>query len=144
MKARMIAALLSCAALSVVADGHAATGMQAGMWEITTKTEMPGMPMAIPPQTMRHCYTQKDVEDGKGAVSRGSDDKNCQVKDYQLKGNGATWTLECRGENAMTGTGTMTFGANSYTGGMKMKMEQGGQTMDMTMSWSGTRVGECK
>ena len=66
MNARLIAALLPCAAMYFVTNGHAASGMQAGMWEITTRMEMPGMPVGIPPQTIRHCYTQKDVEDGKG------------------------------------------------------------------------------
>ena len=61
-----------------------------------------------------------------------------------MKGNSATWTMECKGENAMTGSGSMTFGAASYSGAMKMKMKQGGQTTEMTQSWSGKRVGECK
>jgi hypothetical protein len=144
MNARLLAALLPWAALCATADGHAASGMQPGMWEITTRVDMPGMPATIPPQIVRHCYTPKDVEDGKGAVSKGGDNKNCQVKDYQLKGSSASWAMECKGENAMTGTGTITFGASAYNGTMKMKMQQAGKTMDITQAWSGKRVGDCK
>jgi|ERR1043166_2215305 hypothetical protein len=120
----------------------ASPDMQPGMWEITTKTEMPGIPVAIPPQTMRHCYTRKDVDDG--ALPKGKDAQNCKVKDYALKGNTGSWTVECTGENAMTGAGTMTYASNSYSGSMKSKIKQGGQIMEMTQSWSGKRVGDCK
>lgn len=116
--------------------------MQPGLWEITSKMEMPGMPK-MAPQVMRHCYTKKDVEDNKKTVPQ-SGDKNCEMKDYKVQGNTATWTMECKGEAAMTGTGTMTFGAQSYTGSMKSRMKQGGKTIEMNQSWSAKRVGGCK
>lgn len=116
--------------------------MQPGLWEITSKMEMPGVPK-MAPQVMRHCYTKKDVEDSKKAVPQ-SGDKNCEMKDYKLQGNTATWSMECKGEAAMTGTGTMTFGAQFYSGTMKSRMKQGGKSMEMNQSWSAKRVGDCK
>lgn len=122
----------------------AAAEMQPGLWEITMKVDMAGMPQgAMQPQVMRHCYTKKDLEDGKRTIPQ-SDDKNCQLKDYKLQGNTATWTMECKGENAMTATGTMTMGSTSYSGTMKSKMKHNGETMEMNQSWSGKRVGDCK
>ncbi len=44
----------------------APSAMQPGLWEITTKIEMSGMPM--PSQTLRHCYTKQDIEQGQGTV----------------------------------------------------------------------------
>ena len=135
---------LSCAALCALGARAASPDMQPGMWEITTRMEMPGMPVAVPPQLVRHCYTKKDLEDGKNAVPSNKQDPNCRIKDYALKGNTATWSMECTGENAMSGTGTMTFAASSYSGSMKTRIKQGGQTMDMMQSWTGRRVGDCK
>ena len=40
---------------------------------------------------------------------------------------------------AMTGTGEMTFGDDSYTGVMKMNMAQGAMSMKM----EGKRLGDC-
>lgn len=116
--------------------------MQPGLWEITSKMEMPGVPK-MAPQVMRHCYTKKDLEDNKKTVPQ-SGDKNCEMKDYKLQGNTATWSMECKGEAAMTGTGTMTFGAQFYSGTMKSRMKQGGKSMEMNQSWSAKRVGDCK
>ena len=116
--------------------------MQPGLWEISSKMEAPGMPK-MPPQVMRHCYTKKDLEDTQRTVPQGND-KNCQVKDYKLQGNTATWSIECKGEAAMTGTGTMTFGAQSYSGSMKSRTRYEGTTIESTQSWSAKRVGDCK
>lgn len=116
--------------------------MQPGLWEITSKMEMPGMPR-MPPQVMRNCYTKKDLEDGRRTVPQ-SGDKNCEIRDYKLQGNTATWNMECKGEAAMTGSGTMTLGAQSYTGSMKSRTKQGGKTIEMNHSWSARRVGDCK
>jgi hypothetical protein len=116
--------------------------MQPGLWEITSRMEMPGMPK-MPPQVYRHCYTKKDLEDAKRTVPQGGD-RNCEVKDYRLQGSTATWKMECRGEAAMTGTGTMTFGAQSYTGSMKSRMRREGTTIETTQSWSAKRIGDCR
>lgn len=119
----------------------AAGGMQPGLWEVTTRMQMAGMPM--PPQTVRHCYTRQDVEKGDRTVPQ-ADDKNCKIKDYKLKGNTATWSIVCTGKNAMTGTGTMTTSATSFTGKSNYKMRDNGETMEMISNLSGKRIGDCK
>jgi len=39
----------------------AADGIRPGMWEITSTMEVPGMPMGMPPTTVKQCYTKDDV-----------------------------------------------------------------------------------
>ena len=48
----------------------AAPNMQPGMWEISTKSEMPGMPdmPAMPATTVRQCIRPADVQNGSGTV----------------------------------------------------------------------------
>ena len=121
----------------------AAGGMQPGLWEVTTRMEMAGMPMQMPAQTVRHCYTRQDVEQGDRTVPR-ADDKNCKIKDYKLRGNTATWSIVCTGKDAMSGTGTMTTTATSFSGKSTFKMRQNGDTMDVVSHMTGKRVGDCK
>ena len=74
----------------------AAPNMQAGLWEITTNMEMPGMPMQIPPRTIRHCYKAEDLKDTKDALPT---DKNCKLDDLRQSGNTAHWKVSCKTES---------------------------------------------
>jgi hypothetical protein len=140
MKLRFLAPLIP---LAVLATGASAAEMLPGLWEITMKMEMPGMPMAMPPQVARHCYTPQDVKEGRKTIPR-SEDKNCKITNHKVSGSTVTWSIECTGEHAMTGTGTMTLGATSYSGTGKSKMKEGGETMEMIQTMTGKRLGDCK
>jgi hypothetical protein len=61
-----------------------------------------------------------------------------------MQGNTASWNMACKGEGAMTGSGTATYSGTSYTGTNRMTMTRGGQVQTMTMQYSGRRLGECK
>lgn len=117
----------------------AADGMRPGMWEITSTMEMPGMPMSMPPTTIKQCYTKDDVKDEKKAISR---DKNCTVTDFKRSGSKVTWKMKCTGQNAGTFTGESVFSGDSYTSAMKMESE-GGKGRTMNMKVKGKRVGNC-
>jgi len=130
---------------SFVIAAAAAPTMREGMWEITVKMDMPGMPAGAPPQTTQQCLSQKDF-DNPQKMAPGNDPKSsrCETTDYKLQGNTATWKMACKGENAMTGTGSMTFSGASYTGTNKMSMKHGDQTINMTMNYAGKHLGPCK
>ena len=36
--------------------------LQEGLWEITTKVEISGLPEGLPEHTVQHCVTKKDIE----------------------------------------------------------------------------------
>ena len=72
----------------------------------------------------------------------GSD--RCQMSDYRMTGNAASWKWACKGGEEMTGSGSMTFSGDSYTGTTRMSLVQGGKPQAMTMQFSGKRVGDCK
>ena len=119
----------------------AAPVIQPGLWEITARMEMPGMPAGAGQHTSQICYRPGDVQDAAKTVPT---DKNCEVKDYKLSGNTASWRMECRGETQMTGTGTFTYAGSSYSGTTKFTMKQGGRTMNMSQSYSAKRIGDCR
>lgn len=126
---------------------HAATpNMKEGLWEITMKMEMPGMPAGMKPQVVQQCVTKKDMDDPRKTAPGGVDpkDSRCQVSDYKMQGNIATWTMACKGENAMTGSGSITYSGTSYTGTNKITMSRGGKSQTMTMQYNARHLGDCK
>lgn len=129
-------------------SGHvhsAAPNMKEGLWEITMKMEMPGMPAGMQPQVMQQCITRKDLEDPRKTTPGNDPTGNrCQVTDHKVQGNTASWNMACKGEGAMTGSGTVTYSGTSYQGTSRMTMKQGGQVQTMTMHYSGKRIGDCK
>lgn len=130
-------ALAFCALPAMAAP----TNMQPGLWEITMKMEMAGGGM--PATTVRQCVRPADIEDARRTIPQNKDPK-CEMKDYKMQGNTASWRMECKGPEAMSGTGTITYSGSSYSGTTKLNMKQDGQTMSMTQSYSGKRIGDCK
>lgn len=118
------------------------SNMQPGLWEITTEMDMPGMPVQIPPQTTRHCYTAADLAEARNTVPQGAEE-HCKMTEYQVDGNTATWTMECTGDTPMRATGSMTSSADRYSGEMQSVMQGPGGNMQMTTRWRGRRIGDC-
>jgi hypothetical protein len=115
--------------------------MREGEWEITMKMEMPGMPMAMPPQVMQRCITKKDLADAhKPVPGAQAGDSRCKLSDHKMQGNTATWTMTC--EDGTTGSGTATYGETSYTS--TITTLQGGQPPALTMRQNGRYLGACR
>jgi len=135
------------AAMLASVPAHAASpNMKEGLWEISMKMEMPGMPAGMKPQVVQQCVTKKDMEDPRKTTPGGVDpkDSRCQISDYKLQGNTATWNMACKGENAMTGSGSITYSGTSYSGTNKMTMTRGGKPQTMTMHYAAKHLGDCK
>ena len=136
--------LLVCAVVSAAltmpafaAESH----MRDGQWEITTKIEMPGMPVSIPPITVTRCLTKEDVDNPNKTVPSATKSDACKVKDYKVDGSKITWSLQCDEKSGgLAGTGEMTVKDDSYEGAMKMTT----QGQDMSIKFSGKRSGDCK
>jgi uncharacterized protein DUF3617 len=118
-----------------------AVDMQEGLWEITTRMEMPGMPAGMGAHTVQQCVTKQDTADPSRTMPK---DDHCTLADFKTSGNTVTWSVVCKGEGDMTGTGSMTYRGSSYDGTMNVQMRQGGQTMAMTQHIAGRRIGPCR
>jgi hypothetical protein len=106
------------------------------LWEISSRMDMPGMPMAIPPQVNRVCVGKNRKDED--LVPRQSD---CRMVDSKRTGSKFTYKMECTGKEPMTMVGEMNFATNAYDGQMRMTMTKTNDTMNMTVS--GKRVGDC-
>jgi Protein of unknown function (DUF3617) len=109
-----------------------------GKWEVKMEMSMAGM--NLPAQTMTQCVTPQQAADPLRAVpqgrGRGGPASDCKVSDYKFEGGKATWTMTC---SEMTGSGEFIYAGETYTGTMKMNM----QGQEMTMKYSGKRLGDC-
>jgi hypothetical protein len=111
-----------------------------GLWEITTKMEIKGMPGQMPPVTVRNCTTKSDPVPK--SSTKGSE---CKTKDFKQSGDTITYTIECTGKNSVTLTsGKMTYKENSFDGTSTTTTKTKGQPeMQMTTKMSGKYIGPC-
>lgn len=136
-----VPALLCGMVMGVSAAQAAPPNMTPGMWEITTRTEMPGMPVQMPPQSIRHCYRAEDLKESKDALPA---DKTCKIDGFRQEGNTVRWKMSCKGdEGPMSGSGEITYAGQSYGGTVAMAGKAGGQAFNVTQKYSGKRVGDC-
>jgi hypothetical protein len=130
-------ALVPAGVLAQPAKGRAG-GDPGELWEITTKVEIAGMPMAMPASTNRVCL-------GKQAGDDQFVPKNeaCKVTESRRTGNTQRYKMVCTGQNPMTAEGEITHTKDAYDGRMRMTGKMEGEPMDMTQTFSGRRLGEC-
>ncbi len=111
--------------------------MQDGLWQITTVTEMPGVPFEIPPMTFNQCITQQELVPQ--LEQPGGD---CILSDTQISGNTVTWSVVCKGEGGSSrGDGKVTYQGDRFEGDMTMSMDGG---MQMNNHMKGIRLGACQ
>jgi len=143
MKLATISCVTAGALLLVAAAAAQAANpnMKPGMWETTVKTEMPGMPVAVPPVTTKQCVTKQDLVPD---TSRGG--QQCELLDTKINGDKVDWQIRCTSQGMTTeGTGTITYQGDSYAGVIHMTMSggpMGAMTMDQKIS--GRRIGDCQ
>lgn len=138
MKARLILGTLLCTAVILPASAGG-PAVKPGEWSYSVKTEMPGMPFAMPPVTFKHCITEKEVADGK-AYQQDPKNKDCKTENLKQTSNSASYDVVCTGKNPMTGHYDVTFTDDSMTAKGTMNMQ--GQTMKNTTQ--AKRIGDCK
>ncbi len=137
---RITTILTAILVLFFVRTVSAGMDMKDGLWEITTKMEMPGMPMEIPAVKHTQCLTSKNnvPQDSETDKEHAQD---CKIKNTDVKGNTVTWEVHCISEGKpVKSIGKVTYKGDTFEGETKMEME----SMNMTQHMSGRRIGNCK
>ncbi|MCL5024210.1 MAG: DUF3617 domain-containing protein [Nitrospirae bacterium] len=127
--------------LSLAGYAFAEPNMQDGMWEITMKTEMPGMPMAIPPVKFNQCLTKKDL-----IPQKRKKNEDCKMVSTKIDGNTVSWVVKCRTKDGtIDSTGKVTYRGGGFDGVINAVMNDSRSgKMEMISYMSGQRVGDCK
>jgi hypothetical protein len=112
--------------------------MKEGLWEMTVKMDIPGMPVQMAPQTHTQCLTQKEAVPQPRQKEPGQE---CKVVTQDVKGDTVSWRVECKTkEGTAVSNGTITYKGDTMEG--IITMTQG--SMKATQYLSGRWIGECK
>lgn len=143
---RVGSALAVCAFFAAAPHGRAAGKMvHEGLWEVTTKFEMEGMPATPQPMTFTNCVTAEEAKDPKEMIRKSQKSNDCKITDSKFDGNKLTWTMQCSGKFRGTANGEMVYNGDSYEGSFKMNVEDGrGSAHPIRYSMKGKRIGDCK
>ncbi len=114
------------------------------LWEVTSKTDMKGMPVSVPATTMRICVPKGKASDPQRSMAGEHPDSKCKITDVKTSGNKTSWKMRCEPPNDMNGTGEMTFSGNTYHQVVKTVSNMQGHKMEMTQVVDGKRVGSCQ
>ena len=125
--------------------GKLKPGLYAYKMEMDMGQLPPGMPKgAMAPRTFQQCVTPQDIERGEmGKGPEGAAKSNCEMQDFRMSGNTATYKMVCKGESGMTADNAITFLPDGFNMNMKMSMVRGGQTMNMAQKMEGRYLGPC-
>lgn len=140
---RMLATAVTFAtiALTSFAPLAHAQEMKPGLWEVSTSMKMMGMQM--PGGKFTHCYTAKDVAEGK--QYQGDGQNPCKITNMKASGGNISYDMNCTMEGGkMTGSVKGKMSATAYTFEQKMRMTPDQGMGDMHTTIQGRRLGDCK
>ena len=141
MRFRITMAVSIMLSLFLAGLAFAEPNMQEGMWEMTMKMEMPGMPMEMPPMKFNQCLTKKDL-----VPQKKEKNEDCKMISTKVDGNTVTWVAKCiMKDGTMDSTGEITYKGSNFDGVIKavMNTKDTGK-MEVTQHMSGRRIGDCK
>ncbi len=120
----------------IFSNAYAESGEQ---WEVTNKTEVPGLPAGMGDTTMTVCIAKGAEKDPRQMMKQ---DGDCKITDLKTSGNKTTWKMHCNnnGEDS-SGTGEVTHKPNSYQGVVILSAKMEGKAVNMTSTFSGKRIG---
>ncbi len=135
--------IVALVGLACAASAAQAQDMRPGRYEYQMKINMPGMPQGVPPTTFRHCVTQKDIQDGKAFQSRQEPNSDCRVEGMKRNGAEISYRMVCTKPQPLNVEVKGRMAADSADLTMDMKMQAGGQMMQMRQQMLMKRLGDC-
>ncbi len=138
---RIILVAAIAVSMSGATRAFADVNMQDGMWVMTMKTDMPGMPFEMPPVKYSQCMTKKDL-----VPQKKEKNEDCKMISTKIDGNTVYWKAQCRTKDGtMDSDGKITYSGNSFNGTVKTIMnDKKSGRMEVTNHMTGKRVGDCK
>jgi hypothetical protein len=138
MKMRFRSAVLLTLGLSWTVMAQGSSPMREGMWEVTTKIQLPGLEGA-PPMKSQQCVTAANIKDPESTMPK-MDSNDCKMTNFKLSSDRATYTLTCTQPTEVTGNGEIKYsGSDSYTGTLTLN----GGGMAVTLNYDAKRLGDC-
>lgn len=129
---------VAAVALIAIAGSAFAADRKIGLWQITTKVSMAGMPASTRSFSSQHCMTAAEVSANKPLQTS---DPSCKMINEKNTANSFSADMVCSGEIKGKGHMSVTYdSATHYTGQMTMAANAGGEAMTTTNSFEGKWV----
>lgn len=139
MKNYVIMTALVSACFCITASPAWSFDFKPGTYKITSKTEMTGVPMQMPPVTFEQCMTKNEP------IPEQSGSGTCRITNRKIKGNTISWSMECKQQGqTTTGTGKMIYKGNGFEGTFSMSLGAQAGNMTVKTQTTGERIGPCK
>ena len=138
MMNKYILAILLCLTLSTAFAEM--PDIQEGLWEVSSETIIPGMPMKMPAVTMEQCFTKQSMK-----PENILQQNNCQMDNMDISNNLVTWSMTCEQEGmTMKGSGNIQYQKTHFSGAFNMTMSGAPQgEMTMQTKLKGRYIGQC-
>ncbi len=137
----LISVMVFCLACGLSCSrGSGGLALEEGQYEITYKSEMPGMPVSMPPVTVTQCLTKQNP-----VPNQSTGNQECRITEMKTEGDTVTWTMECtQGGSTMHATGTITFQGDRLQGETRMEMGPEAGNRVIITHMEGRRTGPCQ
>jgi hypothetical protein len=141
MVIRTAALLFILISLILNSSASAEPDMLEGNWEMTIKTDIPGMPMAMPATKHTVCITKKEL-----VPQKPEQNQDCKITNTKVSGNTVTWAMKCKMDKTdVDSDGKITYRKDKFDGVVNMTMnDPDSGKMNMTQTMSGKRIDDCK
>lgn len=127
--------MLVLAGLGWLAPTVAAPDMKEGLWDITVRMEMPGMPMAMPPTRHQQCIRKENMV----PESPRQPHNQCKMIKREIKGNTLNWVVECETpDGKSSGEGQITYHGDRFEGTLHFRQGSTRMTQHMSGKWLGS------
>jgi len=141
MIARTLAAALAFGLITTAVAQE--PNIEPGLWKYENSMSFSGdVPIPDQNQTSEECITAEDIAEGDAFLE---DVDECEITHKDLRRDGMDYSMVCRQPDGtqMTMDAEMAFAGNTASGTIDGNMETPMGAMQMTISVSGTRIGEC-
>jgi hypothetical protein len=113
----------------ITAAGRALAGDPGTQWQITTS--MSGMGMSLPSRVTETCVTGSKQDQPAPTAQN-----DCHFTETSRSGPTVQFAVQCK---SMRGTGTISYGADHYSGKFDMQSDRGA----MSLTYEGQKLGSC-
>lgn len=131
--------LILCLAVSACLSTSTLYAASGESWEVTTRMDMPGVPVEMGETTVSVCIQKGADKDPKQLMKQAGE---CEVSELKTAGSKTTWKMRCdKDGDIMTGKGEVVHKTDSFQGVTKLSGMSEGRAVNLTANYQGKRIG---
>jgi hypothetical protein len=119
-----------------------ATEPRPGLWNLTVTTTAEGADGVFGPYSTSQCLTEEDVHNPEKLLAQNGVNA-CTYGDRVYRNGNFSFTVQCGGTIPMSGSGRITYTADSLQGTMDIAADLQGLPVNTQSTVSGQRMGDC-